>query len=250
MTEGPPAVRGEPATPAPAVHLAPAVPRGPAAAQRQAQGLAAAAVPLAQVPATWQAAPRLRRLAIIGVAVVLVAVLTRHADLLLLGAPVLAALAAARRGTRPDALDAAVTTAPSRCFEGEEVEIVATVAVPADEVTFRIEPGPAVTLIDGPVTQVAVAAEPASARWVLQPHAWGRHQLCTVTARCTDGMGQASLTLQPGRVEVFPHPPPARPPCCPTTCCGGSASTPRRRPVRASSSSAFAATSPVTGCAT
>jgi uncharacterized protein (DUF58 family) len=180
------------------------------ATQRPAPSPPVAAAPLAPVPATWQAAPRLRRLATIGVAVVLIAVLTRHADLLLLGAPALAALAAARRGSRPEALDAAVSAAPARCFEGEDVEIVATVAAPADEVTFRIEPGSAVTVIDGPVTQVAVAGELASARWVLQPHAWGRHHLCTVTARCTDGMGQASLTLRPERVEVFPHPPPTR----------------------------------------
>ena len=168
------------------------------------------AAPLAPVRATWQAAPRLRRLATIGVAVVLLAILTRHADLLLLGAPALAALAAARRGSRPKALDAAVTAAPGRCVEGEDVKIVATVAAPADQVTFQIETGPAVTVIEGAVTQVAVAGAPASARWVVQPHAWGRHHLCTVTARCTDGMGQASLTLRPERVEVFPHPPPAR----------------------------------------
>jgi len=174
------------------------------------EGPPKAVVRPAPVPATWQAAPRLRRLATIGVAVFLLAVLTRHADLLLLGAPALAALAAARRGSRPETLDGAVTATPVRCFEGEEVEIVATVAAPVDEVTFRIETAPAVTLIAGPVTQVAVAGQPASARWVLQPHAWGRHHLCTVTARCTDGMGQASLTLQPERVEVFPHPPPAR----------------------------------------
>jgi uncharacterized protein (DUF58 family) len=181
-----------------------------AATQRPAPGPARAAVPLAPVPAAWQAAPRLRRLATIGVAVVLLAVLTRHADLLLLGVPALAALAAARRGGRPEALNAAVTAAPSRCFEGEDVEIVATVAAPVDEVTFRIEPGPAVTVIEGPVTQVAVAGQPASARWVLQPHVWGRHHLCTVTAKCTDGVSQAGLTLRPERVEVFPHPPPAR----------------------------------------
>ena len=92
-------------------------------------------------PVTWQAAPRLRRLATIAVAVVIAAVLTRHAGLLLAGAPALAALAAARRGTRPEALDAAVTAAPSRCIEGEDVEVIATLATPMDEVTFRIEPG-------------------------------------------------------------------------------------------------------------
>ena len=74
------------------------------------------------MPTAWQAAPRLRRLAAIGVAVAIAAVVTRHADLLLLGAPALAALAAARRGARPAAVDAGVTAAPSRCFEGEEVD--------------------------------------------------------------------------------------------------------------------------------
>ena len=127
------------------------------AALQPAAGPVKAATPLAPVPATWQAAPRLRRLATIGVAVVLLAILTRHADLLLLGAPALAALAAARRGSRPEAMHAAVTAAPGRCFEGEDVEIVATVSAPAGEVTFQIETGPAVTIVDGAVTQVAVA---------------------------------------------------------------------------------------------
>jgi uncharacterized protein (DUF58 family) len=162
------------------------------------------------VPTTWHAAARLRRLAAIAVAVVLAAVLTRHAGLLLLGAPALAALAAARRGDRPETLEAAVTVAPSRCFEGEDVEIVATVANPVDEVTFRVRPGPTVTVAEGPVTQVAVAGEPATARWVLRPHAWGRYPLAVVAARCTDGMGQAGVTLRPAPVEVFPHPPPTR----------------------------------------
>jgi uncharacterized protein (DUF58 family) len=187
---GPPGPSGAPVTPG----------HGRSAAQ-------AATVP---VPAAWQAAPRLRRLAAVAVAVVLATVLTRHASLLLLGAPALAALAATGRGTRPAALAASVTAAPARCFEGEDVEIVATVATGVDEVTFRVQPGPAVALVEGAVTQVAVAGWPARARWVLRPHVWGRHQLCTVAARCTDGMGQAAVTLRPGPVEVFPHPPPAR----------------------------------------
>jgi len=200
VTQAPSPVSGLPGPPGP---LAVTPGRAPGPAPRPT------AVP-GQVPASWQAAPRLRRLGALAVAVVLAAVLTRHADLLLLGAPALAGLAAARRGTRPPALAAGATAAPSRCFEGEDVEIVATVAAPLDEVRFRVEPAPAVTVVEGPVTQVAVAGQPATARWVLRPHAWGRHQLCTVAARCTDGMSQATVTLRPGLVEVFPHPPPAR----------------------------------------
>src|SRR5262245_38035125 len=153
-------------------------------------------------PVTWQAAPRLRRLATIAVVVVIVAVLTRHVSLLLAGAPALAALAAAGRGTRPEALDAAVTAAPSRCFEGEDIEVIATLATPMDEVTFRIEPVPAVELGEGPATQVVVAGQPARARWVLRPRAWGRHVIGTVTVECTDGVGQTSLVLRPDRKSV------------------------------------------------
>ena len=164
----------------------------------------------ARQPVTWQAVPRLRRLATIAVVVVIAAVLTRHASLLLAGAPALAALAATRRGTRPGTLDAAVTAAPSRCFEGEDVEVIATVTTPMDEVTFRIEPGPAVELGEGQATQVVVAGQPARARWVLRPRAWGRRVICTVTVECTDGVGETTLVLRPEPVEVFPHPPPTR----------------------------------------
>ena len=197
MTEGPATAAG------PRLPAGPPGTRDPAPEQR-------AQLPSGQVPVSWQAAPRLRRLATIGVVVVLAAVLTRHADLLLLGAPALAALAAARRGARPQALNAGASAAPARCFEGEDVEIVATVATQLDEVTFQVQPGPAVTLIEGPATQVAVAGQPACARWVLRPHAWGRHQLAVVAARCAEGTGQARAALRPGLVEVFPHPPPAR----------------------------------------
>jgi len=178
-------------------------------AQKPAPGEARTASAATQ-PVTWQAAPRLRRLATIAVVVVIAAVLTRHASLLLAGAPVLAALAAARRGTRPAELDAGVTAAPSRCFEGEDIEVIATLTAPMDEVTFRIEPGPAVELSEGPATQVVAAGQPARARWVLRPHAWGRHVICTVTVECTDGVGETSLALRPEPIEVFPHPPPTR----------------------------------------
>jgi uncharacterized protein (DUF58 family) len=159
----------------------------------------------------WQAAPRLRRLAITAVTALLAAVVTRHAGLLLLGAPALAALAAAGRGTRPPALDAAVTVTPPRCFEGEDVEVAATLATPMDEVTFQIQPGPAVEIADGDAAQVVVSGHPAHARWALRPNAWGRQQLCTVAVRCrADSIAEAAITLRPEPAEVFPHPPPAR----------------------------------------
>ena len=167
--------------------------------------------PAAPAPVTWQASPRLRKLATVAVVAVIAAVLTRHVDLLLLGAPALAALAAFGHGKRAPVPDGAVTVSPLRCFEGEDVDITATLTAPVGEASFRIELGPAVTLTEGRAAQVVIGAEAAQARWTVRPQAWGRHQLCTVQVRCrTQGAGQVDLTLRPAPTEVFPHPPPAR----------------------------------------
>jgi uncharacterized protein (DUF58 family) len=183
-------------------------------------GTAAASPPTARTTAqpgtgaagqavTWFAAPRLRRLAVVATAAMLAAVLTRHVSLLLLAAPALAALAAARRGA-PAAVGLAVTASVSRCFEGEEVEIVATLATPVDEAVFRLAPDATVTLAGGPATQAVLARQGATARWLLKPRAWGRRVPCVVTVVCrTGGLWQTELEVFPPPVEVFPHPPPA-----------------------------------------
>jgi uncharacterized protein (DUF58 family) len=171
----------------------------------------------------WRAAPRLRRLTWVAVAAILAAVLARQPGLLLLGAPALAALAAAGRA-RPSALPARAEVSPSRCFEGEEVVITATLPWPAEEVEFHLVPEATMALATGTAIQSAlVRAAPAaagagdgdgataSARWVLIPHAWGRRFPGTLTARCrAGGIWEADIPVHPGPVEVFPHPPPAR----------------------------------------
>jgi len=162
-------------------------------------------------PASWQPSPRTRRLGTVAVIAVIVAVLTRHADLLLLGAPALAALAAVGHGRKPPVPGGSVTASPLRCFEGEEIEVIATVTTPVDEASFQLQPGPAVTLAEGRPVQVVVGEQAAEARWVLRPRAWGRHEVAVVRVRCrSEGAGQVDLTLRPALTEVFPHPPPAR----------------------------------------
>jgi len=158
-----------------------------------------------------------RRLATVAVLSVIAAVLTRHASLLLLAAPALAALAALGHGRKPQVPDGAVSVSPLRCFEGEDIEVIATLTAPVDEATFWIELSPAVTIIEGQTTQVAIGEKVAEARWVLRPRAWGRHMICTVQVRCrSEGAGQADLALRPALTEVFPHPPPARATLLPT----------------------------------
>jgi len=174
-------------------------------------GERAVTVPSGAQPVTWRAAPRLRRLALVAVLSVLAAVLTRQAGLLLLAAPALAVLALGGRGGRPGTLDVGVTTPVSRCFEDEDVEVTATLAVPVDEVTFHVEPGQTVRLADGDMTQTAVDEDAAQARWTLRPGTWGRRIPCTVAVRCrVSGLWQAELTVRAEPLEVFPHPPPAR----------------------------------------
>jgi uncharacterized protein (DUF58 family) len=153
----------------------------------------------------------MRRLATVAVISVIAAVLTRQASLLLLGVPALAALAAVGHGRKPPVPGGSVTASPLRCFEGEEIEVIATVTAPVDEASFQLQLGPAVTLAEGQPVQVVVAEEAAQARWVVRPQAWGRHLVAVVRVRCrSEGAGQVDLTLRPELAEVFPHPPPAR----------------------------------------
>ncbi len=153
----------------------------------------------------------MRRLATVAVIAVIVAVLTRQASLLLLGAPALAALAAVGHGRKPPVPGGSVTASPLRCFEGEEIEVIATVTTPVDEASFQLQLGSAVVLVEGQPVQVVVGEQAAQARWVLRPQAWGRRLVAEVRVRCrSEGAGQVDLTLRPALAEVFPHPPPAR----------------------------------------
>jgi uncharacterized protein (DUF58 family) len=205
VTQAQPGTQAEPAQPA-----QPA----PGAGQPEpddSQRAAGASRPGSATATGWQHAPRSRRLATVAVVAVIAAVVTRHADLLLLAAPALAVLAASRRSLRLPPPSGQVAVSPSRCFEDEEVEVIATLDTPVEEASFHLEPNPAVVLADGLATQVVVGEQAPQARWTLRPHVWGRHLVCTVTVRCrSGGVSQADLTLRPGVVEVFPHPPPAR----------------------------------------
>jgi uncharacterized protein (DUF58 family) len=198
---------------------APGLPGGPAGPQAVPRQPTASQPPRRPPagPGGWRPQPRVRKLATVAVLAVVAAVLTRHAGLLLLGAPALAALAAFGHGRRLAPPAGSVTVSPLRCFEDEDVEVIATLTAPVDEATFHIELGAAVTIVSGPPTQVVIGEQAAQARWVLRPHAWGRHLLCTVRVRCrTQGAGQADLTLRPPVAEIFPHPPPARATLLPT----------------------------------
>ena len=136
----------------------------------------------------WYPTARARGLATAALLALAAAVLTGHAALVLLAAPALGALALMPRRNRHPELDIDVALSGSRCFEGENVTITATVraAAPVDEVILEPEVAPQAALVGaGPGAQTFLRAGRASARWVIRPDRWGRYSPATVlvTAR-------------------------------------------------------------------
>ena len=156
----------------------------------------------------WHPSARARNLATAALLALVAAVLTGHAALVLLAAPALGALALLPR-RRPSELDIDVTLSSSRCFEGEEVTITATVraAHPLDEAILELQPAAQVTLAGAsPRTQAFLRAGRVSARWVIRPERWGRISPGTVRVAGRSGALQTSRQIELDPLEVFPRP--------------------------------------------
>ncbi|HTX29484.1 MAG TPA: DUF58 domain-containing protein [Streptosporangiaceae bacterium] len=168
-----------------------------------------------RVPARWLPSPRARNLATAALLALVAAIATGHAALVLLAAPALAALALMPRRPRAGDLELTVdvTQSGSRCFEGEDVTITATVRAPGsrplDEVTIRLDAAPQVALADpARPTQAFLRAAGPCARWVVRPQRWGRYSPGTVrvTGRSASGGYQVSIPVSLDPMEVFPRP--------------------------------------------
>ena len=165
-------------------------------------------------PARWYPAARARSLATAALLALVAAVLTGHAALVLLAAPALGALALMPRRRRPSDLDIDVALSGSRCFEGEDVIVTATVraAGPLDEVILELKPAPQAALAGAsPRAQVFLRAGRASARWVIRPDRWGRYSPGTVQVTGQAGALQTSRRVELDPLEVFPRPTRMRP---------------------------------------
>jgi uncharacterized protein (DUF58 family) len=174
-------------------------------------------------PVTWYPARRSRSLATAALLALLAAILTGHPVLVLLAAPALGALALMPRRRRPGELAVSAAVSGSRCFEGEDVTITATVrpapasaapARPLDEITIQLDSAPQVTLVAGdPATQTFAPAGQASARWVIRPERWGRYSPGAIRLSCRDGLSgwETSLLVDLDPLEIFPRPTRFRP---------------------------------------
>jgi uncharacterized protein (DUF58 family) len=165
---------------------------------------------------SWHPSARARSLATAALLALVAAVLTGHAALVLLAAPALGALALLPRRSPPE-LDIEVALSGSRCFEGEEVTVTATVRAtpPLDELIVELEPAAQVALDPGtrasPRTQAFLRAGQAGTRWVIRPQRWGRLSPGTVRVTARAGARQTSRRIELDPVEVFPRPARMRP---------------------------------------
>jgi uncharacterized protein (DUF58 family) len=162
----------------------------------------------------WHPSPRAANLATAALLGLLAAILTGHAALVLLAAPALGALALMPR-RRPPAPDVTVALSGTRCFEGEEVTVTATIGVPGghplDEITAELMPAPRVELVSGAAAQVFLHEGWVTATWVVRPGRWGRYPPGAVLARAGLGGAQVLIRAEPGPLEVFPRPARMRP---------------------------------------
>jgi uncharacterized protein (DUF58 family) len=167
--------------------------------------------------ARWYPAALARSLATAALLALAAAIVTGHAALVLLAAPALAALALLPR-RRPAGLAVDVTLSGSRCFEGEDVTVTATVraagAQPLDEITIELQTAPHVSLADDeprPPTRVFLRTGQAAARWVVRADRWGRYPPGTVRVAGRAGAFETSVTAGLDPLEVFPRPARLRP---------------------------------------
>jgi uncharacterized protein (DUF58 family) len=167
--------------------------------------------------ARWYPAARARSLATAVLLALAAAIVTGHAALVLLAAPALAALALLSR-RRPAGLAVDVTLSGTRCFEGEDVTVTATVRVAGaqllDEITIELQTAPQFSLADGepgPRTRVFLRAGQAAARWVVRADRWGRYPPGTVWVVGRAGAFETSVTAGLDPLEVFPRPARLRP---------------------------------------
>jgi uncharacterized protein (DUF58 family) len=160
----------------------------------------------------WRPSGRARGLATAALLALAAAVLTGHAALVLVAAPALGALALMPRRRCPAELDVQVALSGSRCFEGEDVTVTASVsaALPLDEVVLELDTAAHVVLggADAARTRPFLRTARASGQWVVRADRWGRYSPGTVRVTCRAGLGgyQASVVTQLDEVEVFPRP--------------------------------------------
>ncbi|HEY1919507.1 MAG TPA: DUF58 domain-containing protein [Streptosporangiaceae bacterium] len=185
----------------------------------------------------WHATRAAWQLGTVGLLALAVALLTGHAAIMLLAAPVLAALAALSAAPRSragvgavagrngdaaavgpgdvaggEALEVGARVSVARCFEREEITLTVEVAAGQvqTEIIAALELAPGFELVSGRAEQTSVLAERARARWTIRPVSWGRRPIGQVRVTCQLGAWARAADVRAGVVDVFPRAPAAR----------------------------------------
>jgi uncharacterized protein (DUF58 family) len=174
--------------------------------------------PAAGEPATirlqWRPTAHQRRLASVAALAALAALLTGRAGILVLAAPLLAALAAGQRGARPATVEVTGTVDPGRCLEADTVDLTAAVRPGAGlgRVELTLRPSATLDLIPPAhasrvqAGRVGTAGATVEARWQARPVRWGRWTagVVAVRLRTEGGLAEAQLDFRLGELRVYP----------------------------------------------
>ena len=156
----------------------------------------------------WRPTPHHRRLGTVAVIAALAALLAGRAGLLVLAAPLLGALAAGQRGTRPASVSVTSDLAPERCLEGDTIEVAVGIEAPARlgliEITLR--PSATVDLEPRASASVAAAGLRADARYPARVRRWGRWSAGTAVVRVRTEGGLTEARAEVGLGELRIHP--------------------------------------------
>src|SRR5581483_246475 len=143
----------------------------------------------------WRASARTRQLATAALVALIAAIVSGHGGLVLLAAAPLAALAVLPRPRPLELPLVTVAVSGARCFEGEDVTVIATVSCPAADTTdIRFVPAATVA-----------AAEILPGQWRINATHWGRYSPGTVLVSCVAGAWQAAVVVEAEPLEVFPR---------------------------------------------
>ncbi|MGA8112339.1 MAG: DUF58 domain-containing protein [Actinocatenispora sp.] len=159
------------------------------------------------------------RLAAITVAMVVGALVSGRAAMVVLCAPPLILLVLGHRATRPEQVSVSVRLDRTRAVEGDEVGVTVRVELP--QRTDGVE----VTLTSllpvdgpGPLTRTGTDLDRFDARFTLLPDRWGRWSVgrARLSVLAAGGLQRADLTVPLGEIVVYPRTVPLRTPPRPT----------------------------------
>ncbi|MGH3517825.1 MAG: DUF58 domain-containing protein [Haloechinothrix sp.] len=161
-----------------------------------------------EVPLRWRPSRLARRLTLLAVAALAVAVLAHRPELVAFAAPLLGALATGAVRRPPERCDVEFEPGTAGCFEGETVLVTvrAMACAGCDELELRLAIPQNVELVDH---KTRYLRHGVSAEWTLRTPRWGRFRpTAQIIARASAGLLVAMADVATSQVRTYPRPAP------------------------------------------